>query len=65
MGNSVSWYNWIRYSGAVVTIHLNPLHWWVLPHWSRHKSEMGERDMRWTFKFLFVKVTVWIDDGRW
>jgi hypothetical protein len=65
MFNLVNWYDWIRYSGAVVTIHLNPLHWWVWPHWSRHKSEMGERDMRWTFKFLFVKVSFWLDDGRW
>jgi len=55
----------LRYSGAVITFHLNPLHWWMMPYWYRHKSEMGERDMRWTFKFLFVKVSVWIDDGRW
>lgn len=65
MNNDVSLYNWLRYSGAVITIHFNPLHWWVLPHWDRHKSEMGERDMRWTFKFLFLKVIFWIDDGRW
>jgi len=61
----VQWYDWFRYSGAVVTFHFNPLHWWIYPHWERHVSEMGECDMRWTFKFLFVKISVWLDDGRW
>lgn len=65
MFRDVKFYDWIRYSGAVVTLHLNPLHWWILPYFKRHSSEMGERDTRWEFKFLFLKVNVWIDDGRW
>ena len=65
MFRDVKWQDWLRYSGAVLTFHFNPLHWWVLPQLQRHKSEMGERDMRWTFKFLFVKFTIWFDDGRW
>lgn len=65
MFKDVSLYNWVRYSGAVLTIHFNPLHWWVVPQLTKHKSEMGERDMRWTFKFLFVKASWWFDDGRW
>jgi len=65
MFKDVSLYDWLRYSGAVVTFHLNPLHWWVRPQFTKHKSEMGERDMRWTFKFLFLKVVFWLDDGRW
>lgn len=58
-------YNWIRYSGVTLTLHLNPLHWWAWPHLERHQGELGEHDARWTFKFLFVKVTVWFDNGRW
>ena len=65
MLNDVKWYEWIRYSGVTATVHLNPLHWWAIPYFQRHVSELGERDMRWEFKFLFLKINVWFDDGRW
>lgn len=65
MSNEVKLVDWLRYSGATVTLHLNPLYWWVIPSLQRRTNELGERDRRWEFKFLFLKINVWIDDGRW
>jgi len=65
MNMQVKWYDWLRYSGAAATFHINPLYWWVLPHFKSYRSEFSGSDRRWEFKFLFLKVVVWIDNGAW
>lgn len=65
MINDVKWYHWLRYSGASLTLHLNPLYWWTLPKLSFYPSEFGGIDKRWEFKFIFLKLTWWIDNGQW
>ena len=59
--------NWIRYSGAGVIFHLNPLHWKVLP-WFRDETNQewpAPNERTWAAGFLFLTIRVWIDDGSW
>ena len=59
--------NWIRYSGAGVILHLNPLHWKVLP-WFRDETNQewpAPNERTWAAGFLFLTIRVWIDDGSW
>lgn len=65
MSDRVKWFNWVRYSGAVITLHLNPLYWWAVPYFKQVENEFGEQDRRWEFKFLCLKLTVWLDNGEW
>ena len=59
--------NWIRYSGVGVILHLNPLHWKVLP-WFRNETNQewpAPNERTWAAGFLFLTIRVWIDDGSW
>lgn len=59
--------DWVRYSGASLILHVNPLHWKVLP-WFRNESNLewpSPNERTWALGFLFLTVRVWIDDGSW
>jgi hypothetical protein len=62
-------WNWVKYSGAVINISVNPLYWKVLP-WFKVDSDnaewpLGPSEFTFSFGFLFLTVRIWIDDGRW
>lgn len=59
-------FDWVRYSGASVTVTVNPLHWRWLPSLQRETSAWdtpGQYTGR--FTWLMLTVRVWIDDGSW
>lgn len=60
--------DWIRYSGASITVSLNPLYWKVLP-WLRRQTDLewpaGPNEHTWAGGWLFLTLRLWIDDGQW
>lgn len=54
---------YFRYSGASITISLNPFYWRVLPWF--YKEYTGWDDKTYCFTFLFLTVRIWIDNGEW
>lgn len=59
--------DWIRYSGASISITVNPFHWFWTP---RFFSETigdwpGPNEYCGRISFLFLSVRFWIDDGSW
>ena len=62
-----NWLGWIRYSGAGVRLNLNPFHWCYLPGLGREfRGEWaGPNEKGWYVRFLFLTVSVWLDDGSW
>ena len=60
-------YNWLRYSGASVTVTLNPLHWSLWPRLFRQPGEAwaGPNEQTWRGGWLFLSIQVWIDNGDW
>ena len=58
---------WLRYSGACVTLTLNPIHWtWVHRAYKESNQEWPEGMWRtWRASWLFLTVRIWIDDGSW
>ena len=61
------WFDYIRYSGITVRLNLNPFHWSYLGKAGREfRGEWaGPNEMGWYVGFLFLTVSVWIDDGSW
>ena len=57
---------WLMYSGAAVTVTLNPAHWSLCP-WARkdYNEWAGPREWTGSAGWLFLTVRVWIDDGSW
>jgi hypothetical protein len=56
-------WNWIKYSGATITLKLNPLHW-------RFSCKFIALNEAWeTDHFLLelfpITIRVWFDDGSW
>lgn len=61
------WRDWICYSGAAVSVTVNPFHWSLLP-WFRDISNWewpGPNERTWSMGWLFLTLRVWIDDGAW
>jgi hypothetical protein len=60
-------YKWLRYSGASISITVNPLHWSWVPQGGRAFIDewAGPNERTWSARFLFVTVRGWIDDGSW
>lgn len=59
--------DWIRYSGAGIILHLNPLHWRLLP-WFRNETNWewpSPQERTWALGWLCITVRIWIDDGSW
>lgn len=58
--------NYLKYSGASVTITMNPYHWMWIPFFRFGKSEEAWDTAPTTrICFLFLTARIWIDDGRW
>jgi hypothetical protein len=59
--------NWIKYSGASISITVNPLHWRLLPNAGREFAGewAGPNQHNWYAAWLFLTLRVWIDDGSW
>jgi hypothetical protein len=59
--------NWLRYSGACVTITLNPMHWVLVPHAYRvlNNEWPGPNEKTWRASWLMITIRIWIDDGQW
>jgi len=59
--------NWLQYSGASVTITVNPLHWRWRPQARRAFIDewVGPHERAWFVGWLFVTIRIWVDDGSW
>ena len=59
--------NWLRYSGACVTVTLNPVSWVWIPRTYRYNNQEWPEGMRrtWQASWLFLTLRIWIDDGSW
>jgi hypothetical protein len=59
--------NWLRYSGACVTLTLNPWHWVWLPRAYRESNREWPVGLcrTWRASWLFLTLRIWIDDGSW
>ena len=63
------WLPWIRYSGASITLVVNPFNWRWLP-WAENAAspsllDNGPSYRGCVFGWLFLAVKVWIDDDTW
>jgi hypothetical protein len=58
---------WIKHSGAAVSVTINPLHWswvpWAGPEYQDVWS--GPNNRTYYAKWLMLTIRVWIDDGSW
>lgn len=59
--------NWLKYSGASVSVTLNPFHWFWAPRISNeHRGDwFGPNERTLNVSILFLTLRVWIDDGSW
>jgi len=58
--------NWIKYSGAVVILTLNPHHWCLVPRAQKDFTEWGgPNEWSGSVSWLFLTVRIWIDNGSW
>ena len=58
--------DWIRYSGASVSLTVNPFHWSILPRFREARDAwQGPHERRFMMAWLFVTIRAWIDDGSW
>ena len=58
--------DWLRYSGASVTITLNPLHWKLVPTlYKEYDGWLGPNERTWRMAWLMLGLRVWIDNGSW
>lgn len=62
----VNIWRWLRYSGAVVSVTVNPCHWSWWPRFQR-EQDIWSGPAEWTGRatWLMLSVRVWIDDGSW
>lgn len=58
---------WLRYSGACVTMTVNPWHWTLVPLFFKDDNNgwLGPNERTWRMSWLMITVRVWIDDGSW
>lgn len=57
--------NYLTYSGASISIMLNPWHWSWIPSFKKDDNQDVWELNTHKFKFLFLTVRFWIDDGSW
>jgi hypothetical protein len=59
--------DWLKYSGASVTVTINPLHWRWVPQARETVIDewVGPHERAWFASWLFVTIRVWVDDGSW
>ena len=58
---------WIQYSGASISITLNPFHWFWTPRVSYQPRGdwAGPNEHTINICLLFLTLRFWIDDGSW
>lgn len=58
--------DWIRYSGASMSVTVNPFHWSLFPRFGEPKDVWtGPNERRFVVSWLFFTIRAWIDDGSW
>lgn len=68
MGTALRRYlKWLRYSGATLSLRVNPCHWNFVPRFSRELNDgwLGPNERTWSVSWIFVTVRIWVDDGSW
>ena len=59
-------YKWLRYSGASVSLTINPLHWQWRPWANRWQDEWSGPNLRtYNVGWLFLSARLWLDNGDW
>ena len=60
-------FDWVRYSGASISLHINPLHWSWIPRMQDEPLDtwIGPNERRFYATWLMITVRIWIDDGTW
>jgi hypothetical protein len=54
---------YLKHSNVVVSFKLNPFSWSIIPRYEKGMTVWDENDYK--FDFLFLAVTVVIDNGDW
>jgi hypothetical protein len=54
---------YLKHSNIVFSFKLNPLSWSIKPRWERGMTVWDENDH--TLAFLFLTITLVINDGSW
>ena len=62
-----TWLDWLRYSGASMSVTANPFHWAWIPQIRDEPLDtwIGPNEHRFYFTWLMITVRAWIDDGSW
>jgi len=61
----MSFINYLKYSGASVTMTVNPCHWAWIPVFSHGQEDVWQSTETLRITILFLTVRIWIDDGSW
>jgi hypothetical protein len=56
--------NYLKFSGASVSIMFNPFHWAWMPI-MRKEGDLAWDQETYRFSILFLTIRIWIDDGSW
>lgn len=56
--------NYLKHSGASVSIMFNPYHWAWDPIMRKEGDPIWDQET-YRFSILFLTIRVWIDDGSW
>ena len=59
--------DYLRYSGASLSVTLNPAHWAWLPQIQNEPLDtwIGPNEHRFYFSWFMITLRAWIDDGSW
>jgi hypothetical protein len=61
----MSFIDYLKYSGASVTMTVNPWHWAWIPVYRYGSAEIWDYSKTYTISFLFLTIRIWFDDGNW
>jgi hypothetical protein len=58
---------WLCYSGASVSVTVNPCHWRIVPRAGRDHSDVwrGPKEHMFVLSWLMISLRIWVDDGSW
>jgi hypothetical protein len=55
--------NYLKYSGIIITLRLNPFHWRVSCAFNK-TNEVWTQDI-FVIELLMFTIRAWVDDGEW
>lgn len=61
----IDFLKYVKYSGAAISITLNPFHWAWIPNVRFQSNEIWDYSKTIVVSFLFLSVRLWLDDGKW